>query len=60
MGSGVAVGDTAVLWGPEETNVGECGDGLVPLAELAMTLKTTQSALTCGLDNFRVQRQLVG
>jgi len=59
-GSSVAVGDTAVLWGPEETNVEECGDGLVPLAELAGTLKTTQSALTCGLDKLRVQRQLVG
>lgn len=59
-GASVAVGDTAVLWGPEEMNVEECGDGLVPLAELASTLKTTQSALTCGLDKLRVQRQLVG
>ena len=59
-GSRVAVGDTAVLWGPEETDVEECGDGLVPLAELAGTLKTTQSALTCGLDKFRVRRELVG
>ena len=58
-GSSVAVGDMAVLWGPEETNVEECGDGLVPLADLAATLKTTQSALTCGLDKLRVQRQLV-
>ncbi|KAL7534526.1 hypothetical protein ACHAXR_005930, partial [Thalassiosira sp. AJA248-18] len=60
VGSTVAVGDIAVLWGPEETNVQECGDGLVPLAQLASTLKTTQSALTCGLDKLRVQRQLVG
>ena len=59
-GSQVAVGDTAVLWGPEDTDVEECGDGLVPLAELAATLKTTQSALTCGLDKLRVQRELVG
>jgi len=59
-GDSVAVGDTAILWGPEETNVDECGDGLVSLAELAATLKTTQSALTCGLDKLRVQRQLVG
>lgn len=59
-GSRVAVGDTAVLWGPEETDVEECGDGLVPLAELAGTLKTTQSVLTCGLDKFRVRRELVG
>lgn len=60
VGSSVAVGDTAVLWGPEEASVEECGDGLVPLAELAATLKTTQSALTCGLDKLRVQRHLVG
>jgi len=59
-GSSIAVGDTAILWGPDETNVEECGDGLVPLAKLAATLKTTQSALTCGLDKLRVQRQLVG
>ncbi|KAL9179801.1 hypothetical protein ACHAXT_007771 [Thalassiosira profunda] len=58
--SPVTVGDTAVLWGPEDANVEECGNGLVPLAELATTLKTTQSALTCGLDKLRVQRQLVG
>jgi len=57
-GFSVVVGDTAVLWGPEEMEA--CGDGLIPLAELAATLKTTQSALTCGLDKLRVQRQLVG
>ena len=57
-GSRVTVGDTATLWGP--TDVEECGNGLVTLAELASTLKTTQSALTCGLDKVRVQRQYVG
>ncbi|KAL3786264.1 hypothetical protein HJC23_005342 [Cyclotella cryptica] len=60
VGSFVTVGDTAVLWGPEEVRNGEVvGDGLVPLAELAAKLKTTQSALTCGLDKIRVQRQVV-
>ena len=58
-GSCVQVGDTAFLWGPETTG-DECGDGLVPLAELASALKTTQSALTCGLDKLRVSRELVG
>lgn len=60
IGSLVTVGDTAVLWGPEKVQDGEVvGEGLVTLAELAATLKTTQSALTCGLDKIRVQRQLV-
>ncbi len=62
IGAQVKVGDVAVLWGPEGTNdanVKESGNGLVPLAELASTLKTTQSALTCGLDKLRVQRQYV-
>ena len=27
VGSGFVVGDTAMLWGTEETNVGDCGDG---------------------------------
>ena len=42
--------------GPEETD-GEdsTSPGLIPLAELAGTLKTTQSALTCGLSS-RVKR----
>ncbi|KAL3774803.1 hypothetical protein ACHAWO_010337 [Cyclotella atomus] len=60
VGSQVSVGDTAVLWGPEKVRDGQVlGEGLVPLAALATTLKTTQSALTCGLDKIRVQRQLV-
>ena len=60
VGSLVTVGDSAFLWGPEEVRNGEVvGEGLVPLAELAAKLKTTQSALTCGLDKIRVQRQFV-
>jgi alanine racemase len=60
VGAQVAVGDTAFLWGPERVEQGEVvGEGLVSLAGLAATLKTTQSALTCGLDKIRVQRQLV-
>lgn len=60
VGSLVTVGDPAFLWGPEEVRNGEViGEGLVPLAELAAKLKTTQSALTCGLDKIRVQRQFV-
>lgn len=60
VGSLVSVGDTGVLWGPEKLHDGQVlGEGQVPLAELAATLKTTQSALTCGLDKIRVQRQLV-
>lgn len=60
VGSQVSVGDTAVLWGPEKVRDGQVlGEGLVSLAALATTLKTTQSALTCGLDKIRVQRQLV-
>eukprot|EP00956_Cyclotella_meneghiniana_P005683 scaffold7302_cov72-Cyclotella_meneghiniana.AAC.18 len=60
VGSLVSVGDTAVLWGPEKLQDGQVlGEGQIPLAELAAILKTTQSALTCGLDKIRVQRQLV-
>jgi alanine racemase len=58
-GAHVTVGDIAVLWGPEGMDVENCGNGLVTLADLAATLKTTQSALTCGLDKLRVQRQFV-
>jgi len=54
-GSSVLVGDTAVLWGPEETDGDESSPGLISLAELASTLNTTQSALTCGLSS-RVKR----
>jgi len=49
----VSIGDTAYLWGP--ANDDEC-EGLVRLQDVANTLKTTQSALTCGLDKARVQR----
>mmetsp|Transcript_3148 Transcript_3148/g.4666 ORF Transcript_3148/g.4666 Transcript_3148/m.4666 type:complete len:648 (-) Transcript_3148:413-2356(-) len=47
--SEVRVGDTAILWG---------GSG-VPLATVASSLGTTQSALTCGLDKTRVLREYV-
>ena len=55
-GAQVVVGDTAVLWGPADEND---GDGLVRLQDVATTLKTTQSALTCGLDKIRVSRQYI-
>ena len=55
-GAQVVVGDTAVLWGPIDDND---GDGLVRLEDVASTLKTTQSALTCGLHNIRVRRQYI-
>eukprot|EP00546_Thalassionema_frauenfeldii_P008090 CAMPEP_0178910044 /NCGR_PEP_ID=MMETSP0786-20121207/8878_1 /TAXON_ID=186022 /ORGANISM="Thalassionema frauenfeldii, Strain CCMP 1798" /LENGTH=649 /DNA_ID=CAMNT_0020582251 /DNA_START=244 /DNA_END=2193 /DNA_ORIENTATION=+ len=47
--SEVRVGDTATLWG---------GSG-VPLATVASTLGTTQSALTCAIDKSRVLREYV-
>ena len=50
----VVVGDTAILWGPSED-----GEHLVRLADLAEQLKTTQSALTCGLNRSRVIRKYV-
>ncbi|KAG7353875.1 alanine racemase [Nitzschia inconspicua] len=53
-GAQVVVGDTAILWGPDD---GEDGDGHVPLKELADKLGTTQSALTCGLNKERVTRR---
>ncbi len=53
-GAQVAVGDTAILWGPDD---GEEGEGHVRLQDVAATLKTTQSALTCGLNKERVLRQ---
>ena len=56
VGSEVAVGDVAVLWGPESD---EEGEGLVRLREIASKLKTTQSAITCGLDRIRVTREYV-
>lgn len=54
IGAQVVVGDTAVLWGPDD---GEEGEGHVRLQDLAAILKTTQSALTCGLNKERVLRQ---
>jgi alanine racemase len=54
-GASVVVGDTAVLWGPFEDDQ---GDGLVRLQDVASTLGTTQSALTCGLS-IRVSRRYV-
>lgn len=56
IGAQICVGDTAVLWGPLDEND---GDGMVRLQDIASTLKTTQSALTCGLDKIRVLRQYV-
>ena len=53
-GAQVVVGDTAILWGPDD---GEFGEGHVRLQDLAGILKTTQSALTCGLNKERVLRQ---
>jgi alanine racemase len=52
----ISVRDTAVLWGPYEEGENE---GLVRLQDIAATLGTTQSALTCGLDNIRVNRKYV-
>merc|ERR1712238_253993 len=43
VGAQVVVGDTAILWGPDD---GEEGEGHVRLQDVAATLKTTQSALT--------------
>ena len=54
-GAKVVVGDTAILWGPDDGE--DFGEGHVSLKELAATLKTTQSALTCGLNKERVLRQ---
>eukprot|EP00934_Nitzschia_sp_Nitz4_P002656 Nitzschia sp. Nitz4//scaffold13_size275219//42115//44327//NITZ4_000846-RA/size275219-augustus-gene-0.251-mRNA-1//-1//CDS//3329535930//2646//frame0 len=53
-GAQVVVGDTAILWGPADD---EEGEGLVKLKDIAQKLKTTQSALTCGLDKDRVLRK---
>lgn len=58
VGATVVVGDVAVLWGPLDED-GDDDEGLVKLADIAKTLKTTQSALTCGLDKIRVLRQFV-
>jgi len=53
-GARIVVGDTAILWGPDD---GEDGEGHVSLRDVAETLGTTQSALTCGLDRDRVLRR---
>ena len=54
VGAQVVVGDTAILWGPDD---GEEGEGHVRLQDVAAILKTTQSALTCGLNKERVLRR---
>jgi len=56
-GALVAVGDVATLWGPEGPD--DDTDGLVRLQDIAKSLKTTQSALTCGLDMVRVERKYI-
>jgi alanine racemase len=56
IGSQVGVGDVATLWGPETEHDDE---GLVRLQDLAATLKTTQSAFTCGLNKNRVPREMI-
>lgn len=55
-GSLVQVGDEAILWGPDDSS---SDNGLIQLSDLASKLKTTQSALTCGLNIERVERKLV-
>jgi alanine racemase len=65
VGAQIVVGDTAILWGPDPENgddgtIDEDDDdvrGHVRLQDLASILKTTQSALTCGLNKERVLRQ---
>jgi len=54
VGAQVVVGDTAILWGPDD---GEEDEGHVRLQDVAAILKTTQSALTCGLNKERVLRR---
>jgi len=54
--SGVVVGDTAVLWGPIKEHGSSEPEERVRLQDVAATLKTTQSALTCGLNKTRVAR----
>jgi len=56
LGMLVEVGDAAYLWGPANDND---GDGLVKLKDIASLLKTTQSALTCGLEKTRVVRKWI-
>jgi alanine racemase len=59
VGAQIVVGDTAILWGPDPEGGDEEGEGHVRLQDLAAILKTTQSALTCGLNKERVLRQYV-
>lgn len=56
IGSKISVGDKAILWGPENE---DDGVGKISLADMAKSLGTTQSALTCGLNKSRVQRVYV-
>ena len=56
FGEQVEVGDEVILWGPDDSDE---NDGLVRLQDVARILKTTQSALTCGLNIDRVERKLV-
>lgn len=58
-GTEICVGDIAYLWGPENDDLVDGGEGNIRLQDIAKTLNTTQSALTCGLDKVRVQRQYV-
>jgi alanine racemase len=55
-GANVVVGDSAILWGPGDDDEEESA-GMVKLSDIAAILKTTQSALTCGLDKERVRRE---
>jgi alanine racemase len=57
-GALVSIGDTAYLWGPEDDDDSDA-EGEIRLQDIASILKTTQSALTCGLDKVRVQRHYV-
>lgn len=56
IGASVCVGDNAFLWGPADDKEDQ---GMVRLQDLAATLKTTLSALTCGLDKMRVKRYFI-
>jgi alanine racemase len=56
VGASVCVGDTAILWGPVDE---EEEQGMVRLQDIAEELKTTLSALTCGLDKMRVKRYFI-
>ena len=53
--STVKVGDSCVLWGPVVDELGGI-DEQIKLKDIAKSLKTTQSELTCGVDVKRVRR----